>query len=53
MNEKNKDIIVDSVHIRHLMDKWGEIMGWDEDYITRNELKEGMITEEEAFERLI
>ena len=35
------------------MEKWGLLLGLDEDTITRNELKEGMITEEEAFERLI
>tara|TARA_R110000822_G_C15296585_1_gene491562 strand:+ start:1091 stop:1276 length:186 start_codon:yes stop_codon:yes gene_type:complete len=44
---------VSSERIKELMDKWGPFMGFSEDTITRKKFKEGKITEEEAFLRLI
>tara|TARA_R110002110_G_scaffold109356_2_gene272756 strand:- start:2659 stop:2853 length:195 start_codon:yes stop_codon:yes gene_type:complete len=47
---------VSSERIKELMDKWGKwgpFMGFSEDTITRKKFKEGKITEEEAFLRLI
>lgn len=44
---------VSSERIKELMDKWGPFMVFSEDTITRKKFKEGKITEEEAFLRLI
>ena len=44
---------VSSERIKELMDKWGPFIRFSEDTITRKKFKEGKITEEEAFLRLI